>query len=204
MTNLSSILVLLQLVLTLLSNPSTANSSQAQTLATQAIGYATQALESQATTSQSVAPQVLPTNGSAQINALTEQYNSQMSALNQQIVNIEAQYQNNLTAAESNSAGMAILEGTEQQLYSKEQQAIAAVQVQEQQLQINYQNQLNSLNAQNAVQAAPTTTPQLYCDSYSAGVCILWKESTTTIGTINTQPTGQIPVNSNSNYGITQ
>jgi L-fucose mutarotase/ribose pyranase (RbsD/FucU family) len=204
MTNLSSILVLLQLVLTLLSNPSTANSSQAQTLATQAIGYATQALESQATTSQSVAPQVLPTNSSAQINALTEQYNSQMSALNQQIVNIEAQYQNNLTAAESNSAGMAILEGTEQQLYSKEQQAIAAVQVQEQQLQINYQNQLNSLNAQNAVQAAPTTTPQLYCDSYSAGVCILWKESTTTIGTITTQATGQIPVNSNSNYGITQ
>lgn len=79
MTNLSSILVLLQLVLTLLSNPSTANSSQAQTLATQAIGYATQALESQATTSQSVAPQVLPTNSSATttiISTTTTQTNS--------------------------------------------------------------------------------------------------------------------------------
>lgn len=46
MANLSSIVVLLQLVLTLLSNPSTANSAQAQTLATQAISMATQALQS--------------------------------------------------------------------------------------------------------------------------------------------------------------
>lgn len=45
MTNLSSIVTLLQLVLTLLSNPSTANSTQIQTLATQAIGMATQALQ---------------------------------------------------------------------------------------------------------------------------------------------------------------
>lgn len=43
--NLSSIVVLLQLVLSLLSSPSTAHSTQAQVLATQAIGYATQALQ---------------------------------------------------------------------------------------------------------------------------------------------------------------
>jgi hypothetical protein len=62
MANLSSIVVLLHLVLTLLSNPSTANSTQAQALATQAIGMATQVLSTD-TTSTSVAattPAVTP------------------------------------------------------------------------------------------------------------------------------------------------
>lgn len=49
MPSLPSIVILLQLVLALLSNPATANNPTAQNLATQAIGYATQALEAQPT-----------------------------------------------------------------------------------------------------------------------------------------------------------
>ncbi len=54
--NLSSIITLLQLVLTLLSSPATANNATAQTLANQAIGYATEALQQVATTTATTTP----------------------------------------------------------------------------------------------------------------------------------------------------
>jgi len=58
MTNLSSIIALLQLVLGLLSNPAMANNSQAQALANQAISMATQALGSSVATT--TAPTTTP------------------------------------------------------------------------------------------------------------------------------------------------
>lgn len=56
--NLASIIILLQLVLTLISNPATANNAQIQTLANQAITMATQALATQQTTVQAASSTV--------------------------------------------------------------------------------------------------------------------------------------------------
>lgn len=61
MNNLQSVVVLLQLVLSLLSNPSTAHSPQAALLASQAITFATQALQVQQ--AALVAPSPTPGTG---------------------------------------------------------------------------------------------------------------------------------------------
>ena len=73
-----------------------------------------------------------------------QQYNTQKIALDQQIIDIKNQYYAELPTlgAGTNVAEMA---GEQQALLNKDNAQIAQIQLQEQQLYLNYESQLNAL-----------------------------------------------------------
>ncbi len=84
-----------------------------------------------------------------QINALTSQYNTQFNALTQQILNIKKQYYIDSAAQTNQDIAMGTPTGLggahQQNLLDKANGQIAQIQLQEQQLYLNYQTQLNAL-----------------------------------------------------------
>jgi hypothetical protein len=79
-----------------------------------------------------------------QINALTSAYNTQYNALQQEIINIKNQYYAELPTL---GAGTNIAEATgeQQALLNKDNAQISQIQLQEQQLYLNYQEQVSAL-----------------------------------------------------------
>lgn len=170
--SLSSIVLLLQLALQLLSNQNLSGAAriQAVSFAGQAVTLATQALQTQVTT-----PTPAPTPAPQSLYNPLTQYNSEMTILNQEIINIENQYESDVSEAQTTSGDMSILNGRVAELYQQEQDAIAKVNIQEQQLQNNYQYDQNAF--QNGASVQAPVTPSKVCVSYSNMECISWIDS---------------------------
>jgi hypothetical protein len=81
----------------------------------------------------------------AQINALTAAYNSQLNALEQQAVNIKTKYYSDVAALQGQGGGMAFLQGETQKLTNDANTQIAQIQLQEGQLLANYNLQISEL-----------------------------------------------------------
>ena len=81
------------------------------------------------------------------ISALKLAYNTQYNALQQQIINIKNQYYAALNVIENDEPGqtMAEVAGEEEALLNKDNSQISQIQLQEQQLYLNYQEQLSAL-----------------------------------------------------------
>jgi hypothetical protein len=92
---------------------------------------------------QATAAQQQKTN---QMNALTSAYNTQYDALQQQIINIKNQYYADLGSI-GNTPGGSIQSaaGQAQNLADKDNAQIAQIQLQEQQLYLDYESRLNAL-----------------------------------------------------------
>jgi len=122
----------------------TSPQQQAATIAAQqqATQQAQQQANQQAAQAAAAQAQQQKTN---QINALTSQYNTQLNALNQQIIDIKNQYYIDLANIQSRPEGLAEQQGEEQNLLNKDNAQIAQIQLQEQQLYVTYQSQLNAL-----------------------------------------------------------
>ncbi len=80
-----------------------------------------------------------------QIDTLTTQYNNQLNALNQQILNIKTQYYSNVAAIQQVPEGVELQDGQIQKATDDANSQIQQIQLQEQQLQLTYQEQLSAL-----------------------------------------------------------
>jgi outer membrane biosynthesis protein TonB len=100
---------------------------------------------SQAQQQAALAAQQAQQQKTNQINALTSAYNTQINTLNQQILGIKSQYYSDLTNIESDSGDMAAANGRAQNLLNTNNAKIAQIQDQEQQLYINYESQIGSI-----------------------------------------------------------
>jgi hypothetical protein len=86
--------------------------------------------------------------GYVQLNEVTSNYKAKIAAINQQILDVNTKYYsdlNNLERGGSSGETMGFLIGEENQLLDTANQTISQLQLQEQQLYLNYQNQLNSI-----------------------------------------------------------
>jgi len=90
---------------------------------------------------QAAAAQQQKTN---QINALTSSYNTQYNALQQQIINIKSKYYTDLANIENSRTNLAEAQGEEQNLLNQDNSEISQIQLQEQQLYLNYETQVQA------------------------------------------------------------
>jgi hypothetical protein len=135
---------------TLCNNTYYTNCSSNQDFVCPAIGDAycqtsqqQQQIEYQRQQTQATATQQQKTG---QINAITSQYNVQKIALDQQIIDIKNQYYKDLAKIE-NSPGLGMSEaiGEEQNLLNKDNALISQIQLQEQQLYLDYLARINTI-----------------------------------------------------------
>lgn len=80
-----------------------------------------------------------------QINTLTSQYNTQFNALEQQIINIKNQYYKDLVPIDGSGTNLMEAQGEKQNLLNKDNALISQIQLQEQQLYLDYSTKINAL-----------------------------------------------------------
>ena len=93
-------------------------------------------------------PQSLQQEKANQINALVSQYQTQYDALQQQIIDIKNKYYATLNTLQNDEPGQTVaqLNAGEQYLLNNANSQISQIQVQEQQLYLNYQEKINALH----------------------------------------------------------
>ncbi len=94
---------------------------------------------------ESVSPQTIQNNKQDQVNILTAQYNKELSSLEQQILNIKNQYYTDVANIQKQAIPQEFIDGQITKLTNEDNQKIIQIQLQEQQLYLNYMTKLNSL-----------------------------------------------------------